>query len=33
MYPTSSGNPGECKDEEAADETQTIESKVRLYLF
>ncbi len=33
MYPASSGDPGECRDEEAVDETQTIESRVRLYLF
>jgi hypothetical protein len=33
MYPTSFRDPGECKDEETADETQTTESRVRLYLF
>jgi hypothetical protein len=33
MYPASSGDPGECRDEEAADETQTTESRVELYLF
>jgi hypothetical protein len=33
MYPASSGDPGECGDEEAIDETQTTESRVRLYLF
>ncbi len=32
MYPASSGDPGECRDKEAADETQTTESRVRLYL-
>ncbi len=33
MYPASSGDPGECRGEEAVDETQTTESRVRLYLF
>jgi hypothetical protein len=33
MYLASSGDPGECRDEEAVDETQTTECKVRLYLF
>ncbi len=33
MYPASFGDPGECRDEEAVDETQTTESRVRLYLF
>ncbi len=33
MYPASPGDPGECRDEEAVDETQTTESRVRLYLF
>ncbi len=33
MYPASFGDPGECRDEEAIDETQTTESRVRLYLF
>jgi len=33
MYPASSRDPGECKGEEVVDETQTTESKVRLYLF
>jgi hypothetical protein len=32
MYPASSGDPGECRDEEAADETETTVSRVRLYL-
>jgi hypothetical protein len=31
MHPASSGDPGECRDEEAAEETQTTESRV--YLF
>jgi hypothetical protein len=30
MYPASSGDPAECRDEEAADETQTTEFRVRL---
>jgi hypothetical protein len=30
MYPTSSGDLGECRDEEAVDETQTTKSRVRL---
>jgi hypothetical protein len=33
MYPTSSGEPKDCRDEEATNETQTTESKIRLYLF
>jgi hypothetical protein len=33
FYPTSSGDPGECRDEEAIDEAQTTKSRVRLYLF
>jgi len=33
IYPASFGNLGECKDEEAIDETQTTKSKVKLYLF
>jgi hypothetical protein len=33
MYPTSSRDLRECRDEKAVDETQTTESKVRLYLF
>jgi len=33
MYPTSSGDPRECRDEEAVDETQTTKSKIRFYLF
>jgi hypothetical protein len=30
MYPTSSGDLGECRDEEVVDETQTTKSKVQL---
>jgi hypothetical protein len=33
MYPASSGDPKKCRDEEVVDETQTKESRVRLYLF
>jgi hypothetical protein len=33
MYLASSGELGECRDEEVVDETQTTESRVRLYLF
>jgi hypothetical protein len=33
MYPVSSGDPGECRDEEAVDETQTTKSIIKLYLF
>ncbi len=33
IYPASSRDPGECKYEEAIDETQTTKSRVRLYLF
>jgi hypothetical protein len=33
MYPSSFGNPGECRDEEAVGETQTTKSRVRVYLF
>ncbi len=33
MYPASFGDPGECRDEEAIDETQTTECRVRVYLF
>jgi len=30
MYPASSGDLGECRNEEAVDETQTTKSRVRL---
>jgi len=33
MYPASYGDLGECRNEELVDETQTIESTIRLYLF
>jgi len=33
MYLASSGDLGECKDEEAVDETQITKSRIRFYLF
>jgi hypothetical protein len=33
MYLVSSGDLGKCRNEKATDETQTTESRVKLYLF